>query len=157
MRLTDKSGREVLSNVDEVGVKQFSQTQMSAENVENKTIETYNLILFKYNTADMGKWNHKILDTYVYERIQPNSDVAVNGFTDILGTDDYNDRLSTNRANAVRADVAQHRSKSVSLVAKGFGKKGLPTSGPLYPNNLPEGRYYNRTVQVLNGTPIVHP
>jgi outer membrane protein OmpA-like peptidoglycan-associated protein/Tol biopolymer transport system component len=157
LRLTDKAGREVLSNVDVVGVKQFSQSQRVADNVENKTVETYNLILFKYNTADMGKWNHKILDTYVYERIQPNSDVAVNGFTDILGTDDYNDRLSTNRANAVRGDVAQHRSKSASLVAKGYGKKGLPTTGPLYPNTVPEGRYYNRTVQVLVSTPIKNP
>jgi len=157
LKVTDKTGREVLSNVDVVGVKQFSQVQVVAEHLADKTVETYNLILFKYNTADMGKWNHKILDTYVYERIQPNSDVAVNGFTDILGTDDYNDRLSSNRANAVRSDIAGHRSKSASLVAKGYGKKGLPSSGPLYPNSLPEGRYYNRTVQVLVGTPINNP
>ena len=98
----------------------------------------------------MGIWNHKILDTYVYGRIQPNSDVTVNGYTDILGTDDYNERLSTNRANAVKGDIGGHiKGQDKSLVAHGYGK-----SQPLYTNELPEGRYYNRTVQVLVETPI---
>ena len=152
LKITDKSGREVLSNVDEVGVRQFTQTERVAEHLTDKTRETYNLILFEYNKSEMGKWNHKILDTYVYERVQPNSDVQVNGYTDILGTEDYNLRLSTNRASAVRADIAKQRSKEKSLVAKGYGK-----TAPLYPNTVPEGRYYNRTVQVLVETPMSNP
>ncbi len=82
------------------------------------------------------------------------SDVTVNGFTDILGTDDYNAKLSTNRANAVKNDIGGHiKGKVKSLTAHGFGKQG-PTGPPMYPNTLPEGRYYNRTVQVLVETPI---
>jgi outer membrane protein OmpA-like peptidoglycan-associated protein len=150
LKVTDKNGREVLSNVDETGVRQFSVNQVVAEHLADKTRETYNLILFKYNSSDMGKWNHKILDSYVYERIQPNSDVTVNGYTDILGTDDYNAKLSTNRANAVEKDISGHiKGKVKSLTAHGFGK-----TQPLYTNELPEGRYYNRTVQVLVETPI---
>ena len=150
LKVTDKNGREVLSNVDEVGVRQFSISEVVAQHLGDKTRETYNLILFKYNKSDMGVWNHKILDTYVYGRIQPNSDVTVNGYTDILGTEDYNAKLSTNRANAVKADVAGHvKGRVKSLVANGYGK-----SKPLYTNDLPEGRYYNRTVQVLVETPI---
>ncbi|HET6401700.1 MAG TPA: OmpA family protein [Candidatus Kapabacteria bacterium] len=150
LKVTDKTGREVLSNDDKVSVKQFSVKNVVAEHLADKTRETYNLILFTYNKSDMGKWNHKILDTYVYDRIQPNSDVSVNGYTDILGTEDYNAKLSTNRANAVKTDIAGHIKGHVnSLTAHGYGK-----TQPLYPNDLPEGRYYNRTVQVLVETPI---
>ena len=154
LKVTDKKGREVLSNVDKIDVKQFSVKDVVSEHLSDKTRETYNLILFKYNKADMGVWNHKILDTYVYNRIQPNSDVAVNGYTDILGTDDYNEKLSSNRAKAVQGDIAGHiKGRVKSLTSHGYGK-----SQPLYDNGLPEGRYYNRTVQVLVETPInAHP
>ncbi len=90
LKVTAKGGREVLSNVDQISVKQFSISNVVAEHLADKTRETYNLILFTYNKSDMGKWNHKILDEYVYNRIEPNSDVSVNGYTDILGTEDYN-------------------------------------------------------------------
>ncbi len=150
LKVTDKNGRVVPSNVDEISVKQFSLSNVVAEHLADKTRETYNLILFTYNKSDMGKWNHKILDEYVYNRIEPNSDVSVNGYTDILGTEDYNTKLSTNRANAVKTDIAGHiKGRVKSLVAHGYGK-----TQPLYPNELPEGRYYNRTVQVLVETPL---
>ncbi len=150
LKVTAKDGRVVSSNVDQISVKQFSLSSVVAEHLADKTRETYNLILFTYNKSDMGKWNHKILDEYVYNRIEPSSDVSVNGYTDILGTEDYNTKLSTNRANAVKTDIAGHiKGRVKSLVAHGYGK-----TQPLYPNDLPEGRYYNRTVQVLVETPI---
>lgn len=148
--ITDNNGRVVKSNVDATGVRQFTQKQVVAENLSDKTREKYNLILFKYNSSDMGKWNHKILEDYVFDRITPNSDVQVNGYTDILGTPDYNLKLSENRANATKKDIdARIRGKVKSIVSKGYGK-----TEPLYPNEVPEGRYYNRTVQVLIETPI---
>lgn len=153
LKVIDKNGREVLSNIDEVGVRQFTQRDVVAMNLGDKTREIYNLILFKYNSSDMGKWNRMILDEFVFNRIKPTSDVAVNGYTDILGTEDYNARLSTNRANAVKNELAGTvKGKVKSMLAHGFGK-----TQPLYTNDLPEGRYYNRTVQVLVETPINNP
>jgi outer membrane protein OmpA-like peptidoglycan-associated protein len=148
--ITDKTGRVVKSNVDATGVRQFTQKEVTAEHLADKTRETYNLILFQYNSSEMGKWNHKILEDYVFDRITPNSDVQVNGYTDILGTPDYNQKLSENRANATKKDIdARIKGKVKTIVAKGFGK-----TLPLFPNELPEGRYYNRTVQVLIETPV---
>jgi outer membrane protein OmpA-like peptidoglycan-associated protein len=150
MFVTDKNGRVVKSKTDATGVRQFTQKEVTAEHLADKTRETYNLILFKYNSSDMGKWNHKILEDYVFERIKPGSDVQVNGYTDILGTPDYNLKLSENRANATKKDIdARIKGKDKSMVAKGYGK-----TQPLFPNELPEGRYYNRTVQVLIETPV---
>lgn len=150
LMVTDKSGRVVPSNVANTGVRQFSTADVVAERLSDKTRENYNLILFKYNSSEMGKWNSKILEEYVYDRIKPNSDVTVNGYTDILGTDDYNKKLSQNRADATKRVIQGKTSKYKTLQSIGYGK-----TQPLYPNEVPEGRYYNRTVQVVVETPIV--
>jgi outer membrane protein OmpA-like peptidoglycan-associated protein/Tol biopolymer transport system component len=152
MFVTDKSGRVVPSNIDNTGVRQFSSQDVTKEHLADKTRETYNLILFRYNSFEMGKWNQKILEEFVFPRVEPKSDVTVNGYTDILGTDDYNQKLSQNRADATRKIIAGKVKKANSMTSKGYGK-----SQPLYPNDLPEGRYYNRTVQVLVETPINNP
>lgn len=148
--VTDKSGRVVPSNIANTGTRQFSIADVVAERLSDKTRENYNLILFKYNSSEMGKWNSKILEEYVYDRIKPSSDVTVNGYTDILGTDDYNKKLSQNRADATKRVIQQKTSKYKTLQSVGYGK-----TQPLYPNEVPEGRYYNRTVQVVVETPIV--
>jgi len=50
----------------------------------------------------------------------------------------------------VQGDIAGHiKGRVKSLTSHGFGK-----TAPLYDNAVPEGRYYNRTVQVLVETPI---
>lgn len=153
LKVIDKGGREVLSNVDEISVRQFSTRDVIAENLGDKTREVYNLILFKYNSSDMGKWNRMILDEFVFPRVTGISDVSVGGYTDILGTDEYNLKLSGNRANAVKGEMASRiKGKVKSMIATGYGE-----TTPLYINDLPEGRYYNRTVQVLVETPINTP
>jgi outer membrane protein OmpA-like peptidoglycan-associated protein len=153
LKVIGKDGREVLSNVDEISVRQFSTRDVIAENLGDKTREVYNLILFKYNSSDMGKWNRMILDEFVFPRVTGVSDVSVGGYTDILGTDEYNAKLSGNRANAVKGEMASRiKGKVKSMTATGYGE-----TTPLYINDLPEGRYYNRTVQVLVETPINTP
>ncbi|MEI8134484.1 MAG: OmpA family protein [bacterium] len=148
--VTDKNGRVVKSNIDNTGVRQFTQKEVTAEHFADKTLEKYNLILFEYNSSNMGKWNHKILEDYVFPRIKGSSDVQINGYTDNLGTEDYNMKLSENRANATKKDIDAHiRGKVKTMVSKGYGK-----TEPLFPNELPEGRQYNRTVQVKIETPI---
>ncbi|HYM35910.1 MAG TPA: OmpA family protein, partial [Steroidobacteraceae bacterium] len=149
--VTDVADKEHKSNIDNTAVRQYSQKDVTKEHLSDKTREKYNLILFDYNSANMGKWNHKILDEYVFPRVDATSDVQVNGYTDILGTPDYNQKLSSNRAGATMKDIeARIKGKDHTLKATGFGK-----TQPLYPNETPEGRYYNRTVQVVIETPIV--
>ncbi|MBS1904153.1 MAG: PD40 domain-containing protein [Bacteroidetes bacterium] len=152
--VTDVAGKVHKSNVDLTGVRQFSQKDVAVVHMKDKTQETYNLILFKYNSSEMGKWNSKILNDYVFDRIKPASDVQVNGYTDNLGTPDYNLKLSSNRASATLRDIQARIKNNVhTLKATGYGK-GTAEVPPLYPNQTPEGRYYNRTVQVVIETPI---
>jgi outer membrane protein OmpA-like peptidoglycan-associated protein/Tol biopolymer transport system component len=150
MFVIDLNDKEHSSAIDYTSVAQFSQKDVAAVHMADRTREIYNLILFDFASANGGKWNQKILEEFVFNRIQPTSDVVIAGYTDILGTPDYNMTLSANRAkwtqNAIKAKIG---GKVHTMEAKGYGK-----TAPLFPNETPEGRNYNRTVQVVIETPI---
>jgi outer membrane protein OmpA-like peptidoglycan-associated protein len=72
--------------------------------------------------------------------------VQIEGYTDSIGSDSYNQRLSERRAESVKHYLIQHFPiRSERLVARGFGK-----SKPIAPNDTSEGRDKNRRVEVVN-------
>jgi outer membrane protein OmpA-like peptidoglycan-associated protein len=80
--------------------------------------------------------------------------IEVEGHTDAVGSQDYNQRLSEDRAQSVssyllRAGIASDRVVAV----RGFGKQR-----PVATNDTPEGRQMNRRVEIvisdLNSQPI---
>lgn len=76
--------------------------------------------------------------------------LAVEGHTDSIGGDDYNRRLSEQRAQAVRDYLVQQGIVSDAITASGFGK-----SEPVASNDTPEGRQQNRRVElVVSGNAI---
>jgi len=80
----------------------------------------------------------------------PGLRLAVEGHTDSIGTDDYNRRLSEQRAGAVRDYLVQQGISSDAITASGFGK-----SEPVASNDTPEGRQQNRRVElVVSGNAI---
>ncbi|HLH06950.1 MAG TPA: OmpA family protein [Terriglobales bacterium] len=80
----------------------------------------------------------------------PTLKIAIEGHTDSVGTDDYNQRLSEQRAEAVRDYFVQQGVSADSVTAQGFGK-----TQPIAANDTPEGRQRNRRVElVLSGDAI---
>ncbi len=80
----------------------------------------------------------------------PSLHVAVEGHTDSVGTDDYNQTLSERRAESVRDYFVQQGISSNGIEARGFGK-----TQPIASNDTPEGRQQNRRVElVLSGDAI---
>ena len=80
----------------------------------------------------------------------PSLHVQVEGHTDSVGTDEYNQTLSENRAGAVRDYFVQQGIPADSIQARGFGK-----TQPIASNDTPEGRQQNRRVElVLSGDAI---
>jgi len=77
----------------------------------------------------------------------------VEGHTDAIGTDSYNQRLSERRAEAVRSALVARGAVDRDLVTRGFGK-----SKPIAPNQYPDGsdnadgRQKNRRVEVVINT-----
>ena len=80
----------------------------------------------------------------------PSLHLDIEGYTDSVGTDEYNQRLSEKRAEAVRDYLVQQGIASDSVASAGMGK-----SDPVAPNDTPEGRQQNRRVElVLSGDAI---
>ena len=80
----------------------------------------------------------------------PSLHVAIEGHTDSVGSDQYNQDLSERRAQAVRDYFVQQGISSSAVEARGFGK-----SEPIASNDTAEGRQQNRRVElVLSGDAI---
>jgi outer membrane protein OmpA-like peptidoglycan-associated protein len=80
----------------------------------------------------------------------PGLHLEVEGHTDSVGGDDYNQKLSENRAQAVRDYLVQQGITDSSIVFRGLGK-----TQPVASNDTPEGRQQNRRVElVLSGDAI---
>jgi outer membrane protein OmpA-like peptidoglycan-associated protein len=74
----------------------------------------------------------------------PSLNIEVGGYTDNVGGDDMNQKLSENRAGAVRDYLVQQGVGADSVSAKGFGN-----SLPVASNDNSAGRQENRRVELL--------
>lgn len=80
----------------------------------------------------------------------PGLKLEVEGHTDAVGSDEYNQKLSENRAGAVRDYLVQQGIPADAIVSRGMGK-----TQPVATNDTAEGRQQNRRVElVLSGEAI---
>ena len=71
--------------------------------------------------------------------------IEIEGHTDAIGSQDYNQKLSEDRAQTVRAYLSQAGIPDTRIVAvRGFGK-----IRPVATNDTPEGRQMNRRVEIV--------
>ena len=71
----------------------------------------------------------------------PTMKVEIQGHTDNVGSEAFNQRLSENRANAVKEYLISKGISADRLKAVGYGQ-----SNPIAPNDTEEGRAMNRRV-----------
>lgn len=109
----------------------------------NFELEKYSLILFDFNKATIEGLNKKIVD-FISKRLKADSEIEIIGYTDRTGTPDYNKHLSEQRAKSVKNALKRN-----NAVSYGLGQEIL-----LFDNNLPEGRFYCRTVDIIVKTKI---
>jgi outer membrane protein OmpA-like peptidoglycan-associated protein len=74
----------------------------------------------------------------------PGLRLDVEGHTDSIGGDDYNQRLSEQRGGAVRDYLTQEGMAASSVTAKGLGK-----ADPVASNDTASGRQQNRRVEIV--------
>jgi len=70
--------------------------------------------------------------------------LAVEGYTDNVGGDDFNQKLSEKRAETVRTYLAQQGLEESRVTSQGFGK-----SSPVADNSTAAGRQKNRRVEIV--------
>ncbi len=77
-------------------------------------------------------------------QLYPNLKVQVEGYTDSVGGDAYNQKLSENRANAVHDFLIQNGVPAANVTAVGYGK-----ADPVASNETVDGRRQNRRVNLV--------
>jgi len=80
----------------------------------------------------------------------PGLKLQVEGYTDIVGGDTYNQTLSENRANSVRAYLINRGIDPAVIAAIGYGK-----SNPVAGNDTASGRQLNRRVEIIISGEII--
>jgi outer membrane protein OmpA-like peptidoglycan-associated protein len=76
----------------------------------------------------------------------PERRVQIDGFTDSVGSDAYNEELSRRRADAVKAALVRQNIDAARISTEGYGK-----AYPVASNNDSGGRQLNRRVEVVIG------
>jgi outer membrane protein OmpA-like peptidoglycan-associated protein len=84
----------------------------------------------------------------VFLNQNPGRNVEIEGHTDNVGSDDYNQGLSQRRADSVKAYLVQQGIGSQRIVASGKGE-----SQPITDNESASGRQQNRRVEVIIDNP----
>ena len=109
---------------------------------------TGNNILFDFNSAALQPQYHAELDKVGgYLRDNPNSYAVLAGFTDSVGSEEYNLGLSHRRAESAAAYLMNNANVDEDrIVLQWFGKLN-PVAG----NDTAEGRSMNRRVEIAVG------
>ncbi len=111
----------------------------------HRVFEKYALILFDFDSWKIKNRNREIVDRIVTRIGElPHPRVTVTGHTDTIGSEEYNLTLSKRRARAVYDTLVAALGKGADVTYTGLGE-----DGPIYDNELPEGRALNRTVTVV--------
>jgi len=80
----------------------------------------------------------------------PGLRLDVEGYTDSVGGDDYNQTLSEQRGGAVRDYLTQEGMSAGSVTSEGFGK-----ADPVATNDTADGRQQNRRVEIVISGEII--
>ncbi len=101
-------------------------------------------ITFAFDSADLLPGSVAVL-AELFNGLQgdPGTRIVIEGHTSGEGTEDYNERLSQRRAQAVVADLVRRGLSSGRLTAVGIGERR-----PIATNNDESGRSLNRRVEV---------
>lgn len=113
--------------------------------VTREAIRISQTIHFEFNRAVIRPVSFPILNTVAQVmRDYPDVKVEVQGHTDSRGRDEYNMRLSDERANAVRQYLVEQGVAADRMTARGYGE-----TRPIESNRTSAGRAANRRVEFV--------
>jgi outer membrane protein OmpA-like peptidoglycan-associated protein len=145
-----------------------AQAEEQQQQLRQQLLEQFNLILETRDTArglivnmsdvlfDFNKYTLRAAAREKLAKISgiilshPGLRLEVDGYTDSVGTDDYNLKLSDERAGAVQSYLVQQGLPQDNVSAKGFGKEN-----PVASNSTSSGRQLNRRVELVVSGEII--
>lgn len=130
-----------------IPVEYLSSTKKRSEQLADKSISKFSLVLFDFDKAELTEENARIVEEQVLPSIQYNSTVTIIGYSDDLGEANYNQKLSQKRADVIKK-VLEAKIRDAKYTAKGIGE-----NVPIFDNTSIIGRHLSRTVQIIVETP----
>ena len=157
-----KAEADALKAKEEAARAEAERAQKAAADLRTQLLEQFNRILETRDTPrglvvnigdvlfDFGKYDlrpearEKLAKLSGIILAHPGLELAVEGHTDNVGSDELNQRLSEKRAETVTAYLIQQGLSEASVTARGFGE-----SAPVADNLTTEGRQRNRRVEIV--------
>ncbi|OHC31820.1 MAG: hypothetical protein A2Y50_03085 [Pseudomonadales bacterium RIFCSPLOWO2_12_59_9] len=135
------------TQVDEVGCPiEVAVVEEVVEVVEVDEVIVVDNLHFAFNSADLTAADKSVLDTVASKLSQdaPNAKLSLVGFTDSVGSDAYNLKLSERRAMSVANYLVAAGVPQANIVAVG----GMGEADPVADNASADGRAMNRRVVI---------
>src|SRR6266699_2635053 len=157
-----KAEADALKAKEEAARAEAERAQKAAAELRAQLLDQFNRVLETRDTPrglvvnmgdvlfDFGKYDlrpearEKLAKLSGIILAHPGLDLAVEGHTDNVGSDEVNQKLSEKRAETVRAYLVQQGLADGNVTAQGFGK-----TSPVVDNSTPEGRQKNRRVEIV--------
>ena len=118
---------------------------LKAQHTDRGMVLTVGDVLFAPGRAEVGPGAQRSIDKLAeFLRAYPKRNVLIEGHTDNLGNEDFNVKLSQQRADAVRDLLTARGISPQRIRTKGYGPKF-----PVVDNDSAAGRQQNRRVEVL--------
>ena len=143
LEVKDKSGNTKKANSEFLTLDQITLRKKQENKSGDKRIDYYSLILFRFNSSELSPANTGI-SQFIKSNLKDNSKILISGYSDRMGDAAHNLDLSEQRAKNLGRTLG-----SRNIYIRAVGADDL-----LYDNELPEGRFYCRTVVVEVETPI---
>ena len=126
---------------DQKALNQFVADVFYGEGVEDALV--LHGVNFAFNSYALDAKAQGVLDEAAAVLKGKKVNVVLEGWTDSIGSDAYNKKLSQNRANAVKNYLVEQGVPAANIEAVGMGKSFK------FDNATEEGRYLNRRVEFI--------
>ena len=121
---------------------------LKAKPTDRGLVLTLGDVLFETGSSTLSSGAGRNMDRLVqFLTDHPERLVQIDGFTDSVGTDSFNQDLSQHRADAVRYQLVSRGISSTRIATQGYGK-----AFPVASNSESGGRQLNRRVEVVIGS-----
>ncbi len=131
----------------------FSENGLNTKETDRGVVVFLPEVFFEFNSIELTQTAHEKLVTIGDILVDPKTitrRIMVEGHTDSIGDNAYNENLSLDRANIVADELVSSKVSNDRISRRGYGEKY-----PIAPNTMPDGRdnpdgrAQNRRVEIV--------
>lgn len=141
----DESKRQVAFDQALIAEQEMQLKELNAIKTERGLVITLGDVLFRTNQAQLEPGGMRTVQKLAnFLRQYSQRQVLIEGHTDSIGNDRYNQELSERRANAVRVALIDSGISSNRIDSRGYGE-----TYPVASNDSADSRQLNRRVEIV--------